>query len=466
MHHVADTSLSPAEKEEKQVERLINKKPPPSRKYTEKRGPKHDNRRERMNTEDSDVSSKDSDMSLASIASKLSDTAASYRTEPVRMLKTSAYHGVLQQGHPSGPTNTEYKSYDKRYFGKDNYDNIIAATKSFLEEDWLKHGWDGGSPDAPIRAALDLAIHLANSNLYQSKIDAATYDMLLNKVAGWKHDQFSETIFPGERKRSASMNDSNIQTFLRIASDLRHSNPRAAADIVKTIRNLRASDHGQDSDQSPPSQQAGISEVDMNKFVSGELDIQELKDETKKLVDSSDIESFLSGLKDISEILGKRASRIASIDEASFEDIQESLDAMSGDQSKTVMDKIVGQSKDLLKSLESNDIEAFMSGIDSIFSEVEKAAKNIKTSSVMVNLSTLVRLASSVPDSRDILLPILAAAKKKKDKKKAPKKAAPKKDKKDKKDKNKDVPFGGKKAPPFGKKKNASVDVLTTDSEW
>jgi hypothetical protein len=49
------SDLTPAEKEDKEAERLIGKKPPPSRKYTERRGPKHDNRRRRMKVEDPDI---------------------------------------------------------------------------------------------------------------------------------------------------------------------------------------------------------------------------------------------------------------------------------------------------------------------------------------------------------------------------------------------------------------------------
>ena len=272
------------------------------------------------------------------------------------------------------------------------------------------------------------------------------------------------------------MSNSDIQTFLRIASDLRHSDPRSAAEIVKAVRNLRASDQDQDQGQSTPPQQVGISEEDMDDFVSGEIDMGELEDETDKLINSEDLEAFVNGLQDISEVLKKRkASRFAShiaTSEADFSDVQESLDSMDGDKKKKLFNDLVGQSKELKALLKKDDIADFMTALDELLSDTKAAAQNVKTSSIRVSLSALARLATDIPSSRGILLPILAAAKKKKDKKKdkkdkksATKKKAPKKDPKKDSKKNKDVPFGGKKAPPFGKKK-ASVDVSTADSEW
>ena len=56
------SDLTPAEREDKETERLIDKKPVPSRKYTERRGPKHDNRRRRVQEADKDTDKKDEDM--------------------------------------------------------------------------------------------------------------------------------------------------------------------------------------------------------------------------------------------------------------------------------------------------------------------------------------------------------------------------------------------------------------------
>jgi len=70
------SDLSPSEKEERQVERLINKEPAPSRKPAERRGPKHDNRRDRIDVDDPDMSSDDKDMSLNYKSSSLSELLA------------------------------------------------------------------------------------------------------------------------------------------------------------------------------------------------------------------------------------------------------------------------------------------------------------------------------------------------------------------------------------------------------
>src|SRR5580704_769406 len=68
---LADTSLSPAEKDDREVERLINKKPPPSRKRTERRGPKRDNRRNIMKDTSEESSSDKKDLSRATHAALL-----------------------------------------------------------------------------------------------------------------------------------------------------------------------------------------------------------------------------------------------------------------------------------------------------------------------------------------------------------------------------------------------------------
>jgi hypothetical protein len=198
----ADTSLSPAEKDDKESERLIGKRPPPSRKYKPKRGPKMDNRRRRMKVDDKDLEKKppskaSSPSTLADMALRVmmsGDIATSnkaFRTESMS-IKTAEYHGVLKQGHPSGPTNTGYKSIDKRYFGKKHYDSIISSAKEYLSDDWLKkEEWKDGAADARLRAALDLAILTADKNLYASKIDVETYNMLLARLSDSDEDLFS-----------------------------------------------------------------------------------------------------------------------------------------------------------------------------------------------------------------------------------------------------------------------------------
>ena len=94
---------------------------------------------------------------LHKIALKLSPSNETGSSKPVS--RTATFHGYVKQGHPSGdPMNTGWKSSDKRYFTKENYASIVKETKELLKEDWFKSGWEGGAKDAPIRAALDLAI--------------------------------------------------------------------------------------------------------------------------------------------------------------------------------------------------------------------------------------------------------------------------------------------------------------------
>jgi len=508
MLHISDSSLSPSEVEERQVERLINKETPPSRKTDNKKGPKHDNRRRRIREDDSDMESFDSDMSLASIAGSIIDaisTAASYGTglyETMFSSKTSSFHGVIGQGHPSGPTDTGYKSYDKRYFGKEHYDSIVATAKDLMKDDWLKYGWDGGSDDAPFRAALDLAINSADSSLYQSKIDAETYDLLLNRLAGWDHDQFSETVIPEKHKsnRNASvMKNVNVNDLLRIATELRQSDPRSALEIVKVVRSIRtAQEEQQEQEEQDPfsdpasrgkglqqnvaqkeqkeqqEQQSGsMFDKNMSESVEeGIVDLEALKAETNELTQAEDIEAFLKALESMTETLKKKksASRVAAgIGGAKLESILDAINELSEEDGKALLNSLSGDAKKAQKLLESDDIEGFMKALDNVFSKAEDAAKKVTTSSVRIKMSTLVRLAQEIPETRSVLLPILAAKKKKT----KPKKTSNKSKKKDEEDegkgkgkgKGKKAPFGGKKAPPFGKKK-ASTSISVNDMTW
>lgn len=175
--------------------------------------------------------------------------AASNEISGLMLTRTGTYHGVRDvRGNPTDPPNTGYKSYDKRYFTNKDYDLIVKNAAKFLETGWLSYGWDDGAEDAPIRAALDLSIQTANDCLYQSKIDSETYDLLLNRLAKWGHDTFSDTVLPMKAssgdKRTASMikNSAEYKSMVRIANDLRQKDPRAALDILKNLRGLIASD--------------------------------------------------------------------------------------------------------------------------------------------------------------------------------------------------------------------------------
>lgn len=172
------------------------------------------------------------------------DVSASYGSGSRRMInRSAAYHGIVQQGHPTDPPGSTPQSYDKRYFGKEHFDSIIASAKKFLTEDWLKHGWGNDPGDVPTRAALDLAISTADGSLYQSKIDAPTYNMLLSKLAGWDFDTFNETVFSGQktRKTASMINSSAAHAILKIADDLRSTHPNMSIQIIKNLHDMMRS---------------------------------------------------------------------------------------------------------------------------------------------------------------------------------------------------------------------------------
>jgi len=126
----------------------------------------------------------------------------------LKMRKTAEYHGTKIQGNPDGVTNTGWKSIDKRYIGSIHHKSILDTARSMLKDGpWFEYSWRGGSVDAPVRAALDIAIATADESIYQSKIDAPTYEYLLNKLASWEYDLFSDTSLnmpksPNKRKAS------------------------------------------------------------------------------------------------------------------------------------------------------------------------------------------------------------------------------------------------------------------------
>ena len=432
--------------------------------------------------------------------------------------RTATYHGVLQQGDPTNGPYTGYRSLDRRYFGKEHYDSIIATAKALLKEDWLKYEWEGGAGDAPFRAAFDLSIWTADSNLYQAKIDVETYNMLLARLMGSKDDVFAETLITNDDsrtpRRASAMSNQHYRNILRVASDLRKSNPRAALDIVKNLRSLVAQqgeqgqEQGEEETPPPPpaaqgqqqqgqqdqqgqqqqgqecygqeqqqgqqeqqsqqeqqgqqQQQGQISDKDTDAFVEGKVDIKDLKTKLKPVVDAKSIEDFVDGLMELDEVLKKTAAgRMASAGETLAMDL-EPLEDMDEAQVKAFLEQMKAEGQKLLNE---GDIESFMEGLQGIFGEAEDAAKSVKTGSVMLSMTALVRLAHSNPAARPVLLGILREAAKKKKKKK---------DKKDKKSKGKKPnpfadkgkggkgdkgkggkkpPFGGKKAPPFGGKK-------------
>ena len=340
---------------------------------------------------------------MFSISSRMS--AASYEAICRRMInKSAAYHGIVYQGHPTDPPGSSPKSYDKRYFGKDHYDSIIASAKEYLAEDWLKHGWGDNPGDVPVRAALDLAICTADNSLYQSKIDTMTYNMLLNRLAGWDYDLFNETLLAGPkkaRKASVMARNSSAYEILKIADSLRSTNPDLSVQIIKSVYAIMRSaadealEHGQGDDK--------------------------LKEEERKLI-------------------GKVFNEVRS---------KKKLPPLQGKE----LEDIVNQA---------------MEGLEAAEDKKPEGASKISALCSAQLFPTMIQLAYDNKQYRKYIPVILAAAKKKKDgKKKKDEKKAPEEapepfvPTKKSKDKGKDV----KKKDKTSKKKKASV-LTASDLSW
>jgi hypothetical protein len=193
-----------------------------------------------------------------------------------------------------------------------------------------------------------------------------------------------------------------------------------------------------------------------------------------------------------------------------------SLAELSVDELKDMFTDLKSREQELEQALEQTDIEAFVDAFNEMGQELQrkvssivgvngmirdldtilasiKAASNwtsngrldaLETaldrlaSTSVVRTDLLIRVAHNHPETRKVLLPIIVAAKKGK-----------KKSKSKKKGKGKAPPFGGKGAPPFGKKdggkdedkgkkksppkkkgksksKKASVDITSDDLKW
>ncbi len=310
--------LSPAEREDREADRLLNRKPAPSRKHRERRAPRHEQRRRRVREKDPDTTKRresavsdadldrylrdlehltrydddaDEDFDFDKAMEALSDAVDVPRSVIDRLVeeqdedgmadllrghemdldpgrlddidralglaafngafspmspRTGAYYGVRDvRGNPTDSPNT-VSLPDRRYFTNKDYDAIVKFAGKLLDEDWLKYGWDDGAKDAPLRAALDLSIQTANGNAYQSKIDSETYDLLLNRLAKWGYDTFSDTVLPmkaptGDNRSASAMTikkTASYQQIVQVASDLRDTNPSASLQIIKSLRSL------------------------------------------------------------------------------------------------------------------------------------------------------------------------------------------------------------------------------------
>jgi hypothetical protein len=347
--------------------------------------------------------------------------------------KTATYHGVDdRRGNPTNPANTGYRSYDRRHFTEVHFKSILKVANSMLKgEDWLKYGWEGGSEDAPLRAALDLAISLADDNLYQSKIDAETYDMLLNRLAKWGHDSFSETVLPEKAgsgdKRSAMSKSESYSNIVRVASELRNKDPRMALQIIKSLRALVSTDADPVGDFGSTSMDNPAAGIDTG------------------------VDNPTAGIDSTGGIgLDEELVDLGSMGEEDFEALKKEV--------KEKADRLFNE----------KEVDAFLDGWDELMQDVQE-----KTAAAWLGggipVPVLIKLAASSDEAKRVLGPVLVAAKKKKDKKKGKKKD--KKDEKKSADKGKENPFGDKKAPPFGKGKGKgkgrkAVAIVEADLDW
>lgn len=399
---------------------------------------------------------------IARIASQCVATSNEESVGRIMTSKTAAFHGLLdQKGNPVCPPNTGFKSYDKRFFGKDHYDSIIAVAKDYLKEGWLTSGWDQGASDAPLRAALDLAIHTADNCLYQSKIDVETYNLLLNKLGSWGYDTFSDTLLPFKKNegtnRRASMRPEH-QVILKIANDIRESHPEHSVAILKNLRAL-ATEEGSPSIPEAVSshEMPDVSEVANNPpeeftFRSmGDEDFAQLRSEIEsqleKKFDGADIDAFLEGFDDL------------------FENLQEKVAAFVPKNLLTLCTPSVSLASMIRVSSVTSDEHHRMAEVGRKYLAHISAQKNPadllysmsclarsyqkfigSRMAATIPLGELVRFAHSNPSVRPSLLPLLAQqrdaylARTKKSKKKVSQKKDEKK------------PAKGEKAPPFQKK--------------
>jgi len=406
-------------------------------------------------------------------------SAASYEPfSTANMKKVSSYHGVKVQHHPEADFFGK-QSLNKRYFDKKDFDGIVAIAKENMKEDWYSFDWEKGAPDAPFRAALDAAIHVSNDSGFQSKIDSNTYNLLLAQLMG--HDTkefFSETFISQEKpgRRSASMTQESSAKIVRIANDIRKSDPLSAVALLRIASKMGFDIKAAEGDPPP-------------------LDILiEMQRKLLKLAESGeDNAMLLKGLTDLYEKMGSHeldfsnksgheaSSRVAS------GDIQNKLKKLGelheGDLAEILNDNPPGTDP---------DIEEILEWFDKILAEADAKSR---TASVLVDIRTLMKVAASSPEIRSILHPYLVAAKKKMEKKpsktstkkkdeekEAPKKGSPPKKEAPKKGVNpfpkKGVPKKGvnpfpKKGPPSkvsqkgkGKGRKASVEFSDRDLNW
>lgn len=396
MKKKADTSLSYSEKEDREIERLIDKKPAPSRKNREKRGPKFDNRRRVMQVEkDPDLDKSDPDLSRSGSDKYSFD----YSYGADMSIRTSKYHGIVEKYNQDSYEESRASASVFDPICEDDHKKISKEAKKLLKEEWFKAGWGDDKSDAATRAALDISISTVCGGIYANRIDSLTYNMLLGGLLGSEVDSNVASFFDdgaGLTRREFKMDKDSI---LHLASKVRHSDPRLALDLIRSVRTAAEPMPGAMDDK-------------MKSHMDKKL--KELLD----AISDEDVDQFGKKMKEISQLLPKTASRTA----ADFFEFK-SLADMSAKDLSDFFEKSRKEVEKAKKQLDSDDIEDFMISFTSLADSAQDAAKKAKVGSVTVRISSLIEAASKSDEVRQILLPYLAAAKKKLDKK-APKKTS------------------------------------------
>lgn len=309
------------------------------------------------------------------------------------------------------------------------------------------------------------------------------------------------------------MGNQELVNIIRIASELRHKSPKASFEILRNVAAIRKAqqdqqqddqqqqigqqqDQGQQQQSQQDQQQQQQSQQDQQgqqqQCLSQQQDQQQQgqqqqgqqqqsQQDQQGAADAGTIKAQLKDLQDAHD--GKEAKEI--IEElAKAAHISSSRIAKSGGMGiiedmadADVLKLLEDFAPELVKLDKVNDTAALVAGISELLDQMAEKAGKSKAASTRVNLATLVRLAATVPESRAILMPILAAAKKKLNKKKSKKTSQQeKKSQQDQQSKKKaPPPFGGKKAPPFakgkkappkGKGKKASTIINDADCSW
>lgn len=198
------STKSDSEKEQEEADRLRRKSP-------EKKPPRHDKQRNRVDVEDDDLDNDDDDLSLnykdigghinnplvnSRYIDKASYTRGSERYPVTGKvfktavqsafkkagLRTSAYRGLpgpLDKDDPYKPPSPKWRLPESAAsLTFDDFTTIIGAARKWLREPYISEVLDEDA-DMACRMALDFSVHSASDHKYNGSVDSPTYQRLL-----------------------------------------------------------------------------------------------------------------------------------------------------------------------------------------------------------------------------------------------------------------------------------------------